>query len=49
MLIELQKKITICAIASLAGGGLGRVEKEDRQGEKGENRLTSHLKETSLG
>ena len=49
MQIELQIKITSCAIVSLAGGGLGRVEKEERQGEKEENRLTSHLQETILG
>ena len=30
-------------------GGLGRVEKEERQGEKEENRLASHLQETNLG
>ena len=29
-------------------GGLGRVEKEERQGEKEENRLASHLQQTSL-
>ena len=49
MLKEFQMIITSWAILSLAGGGLGKVEKEERQGEKGENRLTSHLQETSLG
>ena len=48
-MIELQMKITSCAIVSFAGGGLGKVEVEDCQGEKEENRLTSHLQETSLG
>ena len=42
MRLELQIEIT-------SFGGLGRVEKEERQGEKEENRLTSHLQETSLG
>ena len=42
MRLELQIEIT-------SFGGLGRVEKEERQGEKEENRLASHLQQTSLG
>ena len=42
MLNGLRIEITIC-------GGLGRVEKEEHQGEKEENRLASHLQQTSLG
>ena len=42
MQLELQIEIT-------SFGGLGRVEKEERQGEKEVNRLTSHLPETRLG
>ena len=42
MQLELQIEIT-------SFGGLGRVEKEERQGEKEENRLPSHLQQTSLG
>ena len=45
----LQKKITSWAIVSLAGGGLGKVEKEEHQGEKEVNRLLSHLQGTILG
>ena len=42
MQLELQIEIT-------SFGGLGRVEKEERHGEKEENRLASHLQQTSLG
>ena len=41
-LIELQIEITSWAIVSLAGGGLSKVEEEDRQGEK-EKCGPSHL------
>ena len=44
MLIELQVKITSRAIVSLAGGGFDRVEKEECEGEKKENR-PSHLQQ----
>ena len=47
LLIKLQIKITSGAIVSLAGGGLAEVE--ECQGEKENNRLTSHNLETSLG
>ena len=46
MLIEPQIIITSWAIVSLAGGGLAEVE--ECQGEKENNRLTSHNLETSL-
>ena len=45
----MQIKITSCAIVSLAGGGLGKVEKEEHQGETEVNRLLSHLQGTILG
>ena len=37
LLIELQTKLTSWAIVSLAGGGLGKVEEGERQGEKEKN------------
>ena len=37
LLIELQIKLTSCATFSLAGGGLGKVEEGERQGEKEKN------------
>ena len=49
LLIELQIKITSWAIVSLAGGGLGKVEEEEHQGETEVNRLLSHLQGTILG
>ena len=49
LLIELSIKITSWAIVSLAGGGLGKVEKEEHQGETEVNRLLSHLQGTILG
>ena len=42
LLIELQITLTSCAIAFLAGSGLGKVEEGERQGEKEKNQL-SHL------
>ena len=42
MQLELQIEITSFV-------GLGRVEKEERQGEKEENRLASHLQQTNMG
>ena len=39
----MQIKITSCAIVSLAGGGLGKVEEEERQGEKEKKHLTRHF------
>ena len=41
LLVELQIKLTSWTIVSLAGGGLGKVEEGERQGEKEKN-LTSH-------
>ena len=35
--IELEIKLTSWAIVSLAGGGLGKVEEGERQGEKEKN------------
>ena len=46
-LIELQIEITSWAIVSLAGGGLSKVEEEDRQGEKEKKRLSHPQKNQS--
>ena len=46
MLIELQIKITSCAMVSLARGGFDMVEKGKHHDEKEENH---HLKKTDLG
>ena len=48
LFIELQIKLTSWAIDSLAGGGLGKVEEGERQGEKEKNH-PSHLWENNLG
>ena len=37
LLVELQIKLTSWTIVSLAGGGLGKVEEGERQGEKEKN------------
>ena len=42
LLIKLQIKLTCWTIVSLAGGGLGKVEEGERQGEKEKNHLKSH-------
>ena len=47
MQLELQIKITSWAIVSLAGGGLGKVEKRKHQGEKEKNH-PSHLQQADL-
>ena len=44
---ELQIRITSWAIVSLAGGRLGKVEVEERQGEKEKNH-PSHLQQADL-
>ena len=44
MRIELQIKLTIWTIVSLAGGGFGKVE----EGEKEKNHLTSHLEQDNV-
>ena len=49
LLIELQIKLTSWTIVSLAGGGLGKVEEGERQGEKEKNHLMSHRQKTDLG
>ena len=48
LLIEPQIKLTCWAIFSLTGGGLGKVEEGERQGEKEKNHL-SHPQEPDLG
>ena len=48
MLIELQMIVTSWAIVSLAGGGLGKVEVEDHQGDKEKNH-PSHPQQVDLG
>ena len=42
MLIELQIKLTIRAMVSLAGGGMGKVEEGGRQDEEEKRHRTSH-------
>ena len=45
LLIELQIKLTSWTILSMAGGGLGKVEEGEHQGEKEEN----HPQKANLG
>ena len=48
LVIELLIKLTSWTIVSLAGGGLGKVDEEERQGEKEKNHLSSHHQKTIL-
>ena len=48
LLIELQIKLTSWTIVSLAGGGLGKVEEGERQGEKEKKHRTSHPQKPNL-